>query len=195
MKTRLKFKLLMIALLIAPAGINAQEKGTLMLSFSFSFAKGGLGFSYFVSDGVGIETFVGGIPHLCFHLGAGVILNPNPPNGDLYFNVALTKVFFAGSSHRDIDEISESDTVQVNTKLTGLAFGVGGTFAHYDDVHSKDTDDPVYVRTSYFAAAGPVLVLKSSSEFKTEHTSFEAHDNPFGRLIMFLELGARTYRR
>lgn len=195
MRARFKFRLLVITLMIAPAGISAQEKGTLMLFCSFSFVKGGLGLSYFVSDGIGIETYLGGLPHICLQFGAGVLLNPDPPNGDFYFTVALTKAFFAGDSYRDIDEISEGDTVRVNTKLTGLAFGVGGTFVHYDDVHSKDTDDPVYVRTSYFAAAGPVLVLKSSSEFKTEQTKFEVHDNPVGRLTMFFEIGARSYRR
>lgn len=104
---------LIISFFSFPSTSYCQIKGTWSVGWSIGFiSKGGAFIKYYPADGIAVEVFAGGYPHI-WHVGSEISIHPFTVATDGYKNLAVTAGYswFGGSG-------------PISSSSHGLNFGV-----------------------------------------------------------------------
>ena len=163
-----KFILTLIALLLIAMiytnDLKGQDQGTWAIGWSIGFVTKGGGFiKYYVADGLSVEVFGGGFPHI-YHFGGELSFHPLMIGSADYRNIALTAGYSVfGSSGR-------------SSSYSGQGFNFGADFLFTTKQSEFFTKDGY--RENFFFSLGGTYITKS------KETKYEDDSNQVNSTIL-----------
>lgn len=169
-----------------PTSCYSQTKGSWSIGWSLGFTtKGGAFVKYYVADGIALEVFGGGFPHI-WHAGTEVSVHPLMLTSTKYRNLAVTAGYswFGGSGSY--------------SSYNGRGINFGGEFSFTTKQSQLFTKDGIGVNENLFISAGGTYVTsKKTSTSNLEKSKKENihidNGKSYLRFVPYLEGGIVIY--